>query len=288
MLFCIFRLSCETVKPMGEINATTKFWEMMRQCHLLYERIVWGTLLYRAYLLRLLEWFPLTCLPSIAPRISLKVELNSPMKSCFPLESQSQTMHWRDKGQKNKTTHFSSDWKEILLKNTGGEIMIYTGWSVLSKMKSQDILKPYSCSDQNKMASGISTQLAADSSVLWGWPSEASHVFQKERVSCLQLHFARCESTRLCVFAYSWSNGVLTYLVEVLYKYKLIFKTVVALGKHYCSQFYSQWRWDNSYRHHFLKWLWNYTHQCLVPISWLFPSVAQQWLFKSNLTVIFP
>lgn len=24
-----------TVKPMGEINTTTKFWEMMRQCHLL-------------------------------------------------------------------------------------------------------------------------------------------------------------------------------------------------------------------------------------------------------------
>lgn len=51
--------------------------------------------------------------------------------------------------------------------------MMYIGKSVLSKTKSQDILKPYSCSDQNKMASGISTQLAADSSVLWSLPNEA-------------------------------------------------------------------------------------------------------------------
>lgn len=36
---------------------------------------------------------PRTCLPSIAPLISLKVEVNSPMKSCLPLESQSHTMH---------------------------------------------------------------------------------------------------------------------------------------------------------------------------------------------------
>lgn len=59
--------------------------------------------------------------------------------------------------------------------------MIYTGWSVLPKTKSQDILNPYSCSDPNKMASQISTQLVADSSVLWSLPNEASHVFQKER-----------------------------------------------------------------------------------------------------------
>lgn len=161
--------------------------------------------------------------------------------------------------------------------------MIYTEWSVLPKTKSQDILNPYSCSDPNKMASRISTQLVADSSVLWSLPNEASHVFQKEKISCLH-HFTRCENTGLCVFVYSWSNGVLSYLVDVLYKYKLIFKTLFALGKHYFSHFYSQWRWDNSYRHHFLKWVWNYTHQCLVPISWLFPAVAQQWLFKPNLT----
>lgn len=227
-----------TLKPVGEIN-TTKFWEMTRQCHLLYDRIVWGTLLYRDSILRLLRWFPLTCLPSIAPRISLKVELNSPMKSCFPLESQSQTMHWGDKVEKNKSAHFSSDREDILLKNTTGEIMIYTGWSVLSKTKSQDILKCYSCCDQNKMASGISTQLAADSSVLWTLPNEASHEFQKEKISCLP-HFTRCENAGLCVFVYSWSNGVLTYLVDVLYKYKLIFRTLFALGKHYFCHFYSQ------------------------------------------------
>lgn len=42
------------------------------------------------------------------------------------------------------------------------------------------------------------------------------HVFQKERISCLH-HFARCENTGLCVFAYSWLNGVPTYLVDVFY-----------------------------------------------------------------------
>lgn len=116
-----------TVKPMGEMNTATNFGEMMRQCYLLYYRIVWGTLLYKTYILRLLGWFPLTCLPSIAPRISLKVELNSPMKSCFPLESQSQTMHWGDKREKNKRAHFSSDRKRVTLKSTTREIMICIG-----------------------------------------------------------------------------------------------------------------------------------------------------------------
>lgn len=36
----------------------------------------------------------LTCLPSCSALISLKVVWNSPIKSCFPLESQSQTVHW--------------------------------------------------------------------------------------------------------------------------------------------------------------------------------------------------
>lgn len=65
------------------------------------------------------------------------------------------------------------------------------------------------------------------------------HVLQKERISCLH-HFARCENTGLCVFAYSWSNGVPTYLADVFYKYILIFKTLFALGKHCFSHFYSQ------------------------------------------------
>lgn len=38
-----------------------------------------------------------TCFPSIAPLISLNVEVNSPMKSCLPLESQSHTMHCKRK-----------------------------------------------------------------------------------------------------------------------------------------------------------------------------------------------
>lgn len=59
---------------------------------------------------------PLTCLPSMAPRISLKVELNSPMKSCLPLESQSQTMHWGGKGAENKREHFSSARKQVSVK----------------------------------------------------------------------------------------------------------------------------------------------------------------------------
>lgn len=42
-----------------------------------------------------------TCLPSIADRISLNVAWNSPMKSCFPFESQSHTVHW-SKGYKNE------------------------------------------------------------------------------------------------------------------------------------------------------------------------------------------
>lgn len=137
------------------------------------------------------------------------------------------------------------------------------------------------------MASGISTQLAADSSVLWSLPNEASHVFQKERISCLR-HFARCENTGLCVFTYSWSNGVLTYLADVLYKYKLIFKTLFALGKHYFSHFYSQWRWDSSYRHHFVKWLWNYTHQCLVPYLGCFPVLLNSDYSNQTSLVVLP
>lgn len=41
---------------------------------------------------------PPTCFPSMAPLISLKVEVNSPIKSCLPLESQSHTMHCKTKG----------------------------------------------------------------------------------------------------------------------------------------------------------------------------------------------
>ena len=40
---------------------------------------------------------PRTCFPSITPLISLNVEVNSPMKSCLPLESQSHTMHCKRK-----------------------------------------------------------------------------------------------------------------------------------------------------------------------------------------------
>lgn len=61
-----------------------------------------------------------------------------------------------------------------------------------------------------------------------------------ERKDFLSTFFVRCENTGLCVFAYSWSNGVVTYLIDMFYKYKLIFKTLVALGKHYHSHFYSQ------------------------------------------------
>lgn len=38
--------------------------------------------------------------------------------------------------------------------------MVCIGWSVLSRRRSQNVLKTYSCPDQNEMTSGISTQLA--------------------------------------------------------------------------------------------------------------------------------
>lgn len=43
-----------------------------------------------------------TCFPSMADFISLKVVWNSPMKSCFPLESQSHTVHYNKNRRKNK------------------------------------------------------------------------------------------------------------------------------------------------------------------------------------------
>lgn len=59
--------------------------------------------------------------------------------------------------------------------------MIETGCSVLSKRKSQGILKPYSCSEQNKMASKISTQLAADSSASWSLPNEDKFMYFRKK-----------------------------------------------------------------------------------------------------------
>ncbi len=44
----------------------------------------------------------ITCFPSIADRISLNVAWNSPMKSCFPFESQSHTVHWMLREQHNR------------------------------------------------------------------------------------------------------------------------------------------------------------------------------------------
>lgn len=45
----------------------------------------------------------------------------------------------------------------------------------------------------------------------------------------------------ICMFMVIWCPELrVTYLIEVLYKYKLIFKTLVAVGKHYHSHFYSQ------------------------------------------------
>lgn len=41
-----------------------------------------------------------TCFPSMADFISLKVVWNSPMKSCFPLESQSHTVHYNKNRRK--------------------------------------------------------------------------------------------------------------------------------------------------------------------------------------------
>lgn len=51
----------------------------------------------------------LTCLPSCSTLISLKVVWNSPIKSCFPFESQSQTVHWnRHRETTDKCRHSSS------------------------------------------------------------------------------------------------------------------------------------------------------------------------------------
>lgn len=51
-----------------------------------------------------LNWLvkTVTCLPSIADRISLNVAWNSPMKSCFPFESQSHTVHWMLREEHNR------------------------------------------------------------------------------------------------------------------------------------------------------------------------------------------
>lgn len=87
-----------------------------RHCHWQHYTNASGILILKVHILTVIKRFPPTCLPSIAPRISLKVELNSPMKSCFPLESQSQTMHWRDKREKKIRAHFSSNKKQALLK----------------------------------------------------------------------------------------------------------------------------------------------------------------------------
>lgn len=46
-----------------------------------------------------------TCFPSMADFISLKVVWNSPMKSCFPLESQSHTVHYNKKQKCKKANH---------------------------------------------------------------------------------------------------------------------------------------------------------------------------------------
>lgn len=45
----------------------------------------------------------------------------------------------------------------------------------------------------------------------------------------------------VCMFMLKWcpESGV-TYLTEVLYKYQLIFKTLVSVVKCYSSHFYSQ------------------------------------------------
>lgn len=45
----------------------------------------------------------------------------------------------------------------------------------------------------------------------------------------------------ICMFMVKWCPELrVTYLTEVLYKYKLIFQTLVVVGKHYHSHFYSQ------------------------------------------------
>lgn len=47
----------------------------------------------------------------------------------------------------------------------------------------------------------------------------------------------------ICMVVVKWCPVLrVTYLIEVLYKYKLILKTLVAMGKHYHSHFYSQRR----------------------------------------------
>jgi len=51
----------------------------------------------------------------------------------------------RERGKEQKSTFFFR--KQVLLKNTIGQIMICSGWSVLPRRKSQDILKTCSCPD---------------------------------------------------------------------------------------------------------------------------------------------
>lgn len=57
-----------------------------------------------------------TCLPSIADRISLNVAWNSPMKSCFPFESQSHTVHWRKGYEKWTKATIKTDLFSVLMK----------------------------------------------------------------------------------------------------------------------------------------------------------------------------